>query len=116
MNLLQAERLRNNLAQELTENFNKRRAEINAELANVAVSDEVLTLQQREADLATITSALDSANANITSMPLSQLFSIKILIQSIGLDDSIKQKTTELNGTKDLIGETKVTTHIFLSL
>jgi hypothetical protein len=64
----QAEQTRNTLAQELTENFNKRKAEINAELASAAVSDEVLTLQQREADLATITSALNTTNANITGV------------------------------------------------
>lgn len=62
-----AELLRNTLAQELSENFNKRKAEINTELASVAVSDEVLTLQQREADLATITEALNNNKTTIDS-------------------------------------------------
>eukprot|EP00026_Physarum_polycephalum_P000796 Phypoly_transcript_00797.p1 GENE.Phypoly_transcript_00797~~Phypoly_transcript_00797.p1 ORF type:complete len:728 (+),score=169.88 Phypoly_transcript_00797:1787-3970(+) len=86
----QAEQTRNTLAQELTENFNKRKAEITAELASAAVSDEVLTLQQREADLATITSALNNTNTNITS-----------------IDNTIKQKTNELNETKAQIDKAK---------
>lgn len=60
--------MRNKLAQELAENLNKRKAEINAELASVAVSDEVLTLQQREADLATITTVLNNTETSIKSM------------------------------------------------
>lgn len=62
---LQAELELNNLNQELTKNLNKRKAQIEDELANVAVSDEVLTLQQRQSDLAAITSALQSTSEKI---------------------------------------------------
>ncbi len=51
--------------------------EVKAELANAAVSDEVLTLQQRQADLDTIEKTLADTNTSLQGIHFS--FSCSLL-------------------------------------
>lgn len=65
---VETENERNSLTQELSEYLNRRQREVKEELAKVAVSDEELILQQRQADLDIVKKSLAEVTANIASM------------------------------------------------
>lgn len=104
----QAELKLNDLNQELTKNLNKRKAQIEDELANVAVSDEVLTLQQRKSDLSAIVSAFETTSAQIKGMTVTNIGSQLVLICLIELKKKIEEASNTIEAARKQVEKAKV--------
>lgn len=88
---VETENERNSLTQELSEYLNRRQREVKEELAKVAVSDEELILQQRQADLDIVKKSLAEVTANIASMKAPLPVVLELIIMQLLMPQSSRR-------------------------